>query len=322
MRTGSSARSRTHAASRPRSDASTSCVRSSSWRGPALAEFAFDDFAQPEIRRLDELRLAALEERIDADLELGRHGDVIGELEALVAEHPLRESFVRQLMLALYRAGRQAEALDAYQDARARFVDELGIEPGPSCASFRRRSSATRPGSRATPAAAATRRGRRDRRRARSPGASCRCSGSTARAISPTQLAERVRRARRPAHRPRPRLPVRRDDERLRPALRRAAQRASRPRSSPARCTASSPGSRRSCASAARRTSSSSPRTTTSRSSAPSRRRARSSTSSPTLPPGRSAAGSGTARPTSRRGRSTSRTRMRPSSRSSAGRSS
>jgi DNA-binding SARP family transcriptional activator len=102
-----------------------------SWRGPALSEFAFQNFAQPEIRRLDELRLAAIAERIDADLELGRHGDVIGELEGLVAEHPLRESFLRQLMLALYRAGRQAEALDVYQAARTRFVDELGIEPGP-----------------------------------------------------------------------------------------------------------------------------------------------------------------------------------------------
>ena len=93
-------------------------------------EFAFQNFAQPEIRRLDELRLAAVAERIDADLELGRQ-DVIGELEGLVAEHPLRESFLRQLMVALYRAGRQAEALDVYQAARTRFVDELGIEPGP-----------------------------------------------------------------------------------------------------------------------------------------------------------------------------------------------
>jgi DNA-binding SARP family transcriptional activator len=101
------------------------------WRGPALAEFAFDDFAQAEIRRLEELRLVALGERIDAELDLGRHGDVIGELEALVADQPLRETFRRQLMLALYRAGRQAEALDVYQDARSRFVDELGIEPGP-----------------------------------------------------------------------------------------------------------------------------------------------------------------------------------------------
>jgi DNA-binding SARP family transcriptional activator len=101
------------------------------WRGPALAEFAFDAFAQPEIRRLEELRLTALEERIDVDLELGRHGDVIGELEALVEEHPLRETFCRQLILALYRSGRQAEALEAYGSARTRFVEELGIEPGP-----------------------------------------------------------------------------------------------------------------------------------------------------------------------------------------------
>jgi len=101
------------------------------WRGPPLAEFAFDDFAQAEIRRLDELRLVALELRIDADLDLGRHGDVVGELEALGAQHPLRETFFRQLMLALYRSGRQAEALDVYQAARRRFVEELGIEPGP-----------------------------------------------------------------------------------------------------------------------------------------------------------------------------------------------
>ena len=101
------------------------------WRGPALAEFAFDDFAQAEIRRLEELRLVVIGERIDVELELGLHGDVIGELEALAAEHPLRETFRRQLMLALYRAGRQAEALEVYQDARARFIDELGIEPGP-----------------------------------------------------------------------------------------------------------------------------------------------------------------------------------------------
>ena len=101
------------------------------WRGPALAEFAFDDFAQAEIRRLEELRLIALEGRIEADLELGRHGDAVGALEGLVSGHPLRETFRRQLMLALYRAGRQAEALEVYQDARARFIDELGIEPGP-----------------------------------------------------------------------------------------------------------------------------------------------------------------------------------------------
>jgi DNA-binding SARP family transcriptional activator len=101
------------------------------WRGPPLAEFSFEQFAQSEIRRLEELRLEAVEERIEAELELGRHANVVGELEALVADHPLRESFCRQLMLALYRSGRQAEALDVYQVARSRFVDELGIEPGP-----------------------------------------------------------------------------------------------------------------------------------------------------------------------------------------------
>jgi DNA-binding SARP family transcriptional activator len=101
------------------------------WRGSALAEFTFEQFAQAEIRRLEELRLVALEERIEADLELGRHGDVIGELESLVRDHTLRETFRRLLMLALYRSGRQAEALEVYQDARGRFVEELGIEPGP-----------------------------------------------------------------------------------------------------------------------------------------------------------------------------------------------
>jgi DNA-binding SARP family transcriptional activator len=102
------------------------------WRGPPLAEFTFEQFAQSEIRRLEELRLVALEERIEVDLELGRHADVVGELEGLVQEHPLRETLRRQLMLALYRSGRQAEALDAYQVARTRLVDELGIEPSPA----------------------------------------------------------------------------------------------------------------------------------------------------------------------------------------------
>jgi len=101
------------------------------WRGPALAEFTFEQFAQAEIRRLEELKLAALEERIEADLELGHQADVVSELESLVREHPLRETFRRLLMLALYRSARQAEALEVYQDARARFVEELGIEPGP-----------------------------------------------------------------------------------------------------------------------------------------------------------------------------------------------
>jgi DNA-binding SARP family transcriptional activator len=102
------------------------------WRGPALAEFAYESFAQSAIARLDEIKLAATELRIDADLALGRHDELIGELEALVAEHPLRERLRGCLMTALYRSGRQAEALDAYQNARRALVDELGIEPSPS----------------------------------------------------------------------------------------------------------------------------------------------------------------------------------------------
>jgi YVTN family beta-propeller protein len=99
------------------------------WRGPALAEFAFEPFAQTEIGRLEDLRLVAVEERIEADLVLGRHADLIGELEALITENPYRERLRAQLMLALYRSGRQAEALEAYQAARRALVDELGIEP-------------------------------------------------------------------------------------------------------------------------------------------------------------------------------------------------
>ncbi len=102
------------------------------WRGPPLADLAWEPFAQSEIVRLDELRLAALEDRIDADLALGRHGQLVGELEGLVAEHPLRERLRAQLMLALYRSGRQADALAVYQRARRTLVDELGIEPGES----------------------------------------------------------------------------------------------------------------------------------------------------------------------------------------------
>jgi DNA-binding SARP family transcriptional activator len=98
------------------------------WRGPALAEFAFEPFAQVEIGRLEDLRLAAVEERVEADLALGRHAELIGELEVLIAENPHRERIRGQLMLALYRSGRQAEALEAYHDARAA-LDELGIEP-------------------------------------------------------------------------------------------------------------------------------------------------------------------------------------------------
>jgi DNA-binding SARP family transcriptional activator/DNA-binding beta-propeller fold protein YncE len=102
------------------------------WRGPPLADFAYEPFAQTEIARLEQLRLTALEQRIEADLELGRHAEVVGELEALVAEHPLREGLRAQLMLALYRCDRQAEALAAYRLGRRMLVEELGIEPSSS----------------------------------------------------------------------------------------------------------------------------------------------------------------------------------------------
>jgi DNA-binding SARP family transcriptional activator len=99
------------------------------WRGPALTEFSSEPFAASEGPRLEELRLLTLEERIEADLELGRHADLVGELESLVAHYPLRERFRGQLMLALYRSGRQAEALAAFSDARRTLTDELGIDP-------------------------------------------------------------------------------------------------------------------------------------------------------------------------------------------------
>jgi predicted ATPase/DNA-binding SARP family transcriptional activator len=102
------------------------------WRGAPLADLAWEPFAHAEVARLEELRLAALEDRIDADLALARHGQLIPELERLVVEEPLRERLRAQLMLALYRTGRQADALAVYQRARKVLVDELGIEPGES----------------------------------------------------------------------------------------------------------------------------------------------------------------------------------------------
>ena len=100
------------------------------WRGPPLADFSYKAFAQPEIARLEEARLAALSDRVDADLALGEHTRLVSELEALVREHPLRERLVCQLMLALYRSGRQADALESYRNARRRLVDQIGVEPG------------------------------------------------------------------------------------------------------------------------------------------------------------------------------------------------
>jgi DNA-binding SARP family transcriptional activator len=102
------------------------------WKGRPLADFTFEPFAQTEIPRLEELRLEALEERVDAELALGRGSELVAELEALVAEHPYRERLRGQLMLALYRAGRQADALAAYQETRKLLVEKLGVEPSPA----------------------------------------------------------------------------------------------------------------------------------------------------------------------------------------------
>jgi DNA-binding SARP family transcriptional activator len=101
------------------------------WRGTPLADLAFEPFAHVEVARLEELRTAAREELVQAELELGRHSTLVAELETLVAENPLRERLRGLLMLALYRSGRQAEALDAYRQARETLVGELGIEPSP-----------------------------------------------------------------------------------------------------------------------------------------------------------------------------------------------
>jgi DNA-binding SARP family transcriptional activator len=102
------------------------------WRGPPLADVAHESFAQTEVVRLEEIRLRALELRVEADLALGRHRELVGELETLVRENPLRERPRAALMRALYGAGRQAEALDVYRQTREMLVDELGIEPSPA----------------------------------------------------------------------------------------------------------------------------------------------------------------------------------------------
>jgi DNA-binding SARP family transcriptional activator len=102
------------------------------WRGAPLADLAYEQFAQAEIARLEEMRLGAIEQRLEADLALGRHDELVAELETLIAGHPLRERFRYQLMLALYRSARQAEALDAYRRARQELADELGLEPSES----------------------------------------------------------------------------------------------------------------------------------------------------------------------------------------------
>jgi DNA-binding SARP family transcriptional activator/class 3 adenylate cyclase len=102
------------------------------WRGAPLADFTYEPFAESAILRLEELRVSALELRLDADLALGRHDELVGELQSLIAQHPLRERLRGQLMLALYRSGRQAEALETFRDTRAALRDELGIDPSPA----------------------------------------------------------------------------------------------------------------------------------------------------------------------------------------------
>ena len=99
------------------------------WRGRALEDLAYESGVRDELGRLEEMRLTALEQRVEADLALGAAAELVGEVEQLVEEHPLREKLRVQLMLALYRAGRQADALEAYQDARRVLTAELGLEP-------------------------------------------------------------------------------------------------------------------------------------------------------------------------------------------------
>jgi DNA-binding SARP family transcriptional activator len=101
------------------------------WRGPALADFAHEGFAREEVARLEEARMGAVEMRMDAQLALGRHAELVSELAALVAGHALRERLRGQLMLALYRSGRQGEALRAFQEGRRALAQELGVDPGP-----------------------------------------------------------------------------------------------------------------------------------------------------------------------------------------------
>jgi WD40 repeat protein/DNA-binding SARP family transcriptional activator len=109
------------------------------WRGDAYTEFADEDWARPEAQRLGELRLVASENLVDAELACGRAAELVPQLETLVAEHPLREAFQAQLMLALYRTGRQADALRAFQRYRTLLVEEMGLDPSPELAELERR---------------------------------------------------------------------------------------------------------------------------------------------------------------------------------------
>jgi predicted ATPase/DNA-binding SARP family transcriptional activator len=115
------------------------------WRGAPLGEVAYEAFAQGEVRRLEELRHVAVEARIAADLQLGRHAALAPELERLVAAEPAREGLAGHLMIALYRSGRQAEALEVYRRTRAHLADELGLEPGPELSALQARVLAQAP---------------------------------------------------------------------------------------------------------------------------------------------------------------------------------
>jgi predicted ATPase/DNA-binding SARP family transcriptional activator len=122
------------AAGRPEAAAARLREALALWRGPALSDVADFGFAQADVVRLEEARLAAIEDRVEADLACGRHASLASELEGLAAAHPLRERLCGQRVLALYRCGRQADALQAYQELRDRLADELGIDPNPALA--------------------------------------------------------------------------------------------------------------------------------------------------------------------------------------------
>ena len=133
-------------AGRPERAASALERALSLWRGAPLADLAYEPFAQPEIARLEDLRVTALELLIEAKLALGRHAEVIGQLETLIAEHPYREGLRAQLMLAFYRCDRQADALQAYQNGRRALIEGLGIEPGERLRELERAILAQDPG--------------------------------------------------------------------------------------------------------------------------------------------------------------------------------
>ncbi len=159
------------------------------WRGPALADLRYESFARVDVERLEEQRLGVLEDRIQADLQLGQHAALVAELERLVAEHPLREGLREELMLALYRSGRRAEALAAYRSARRYLVEECGLEPGKSLQLLHRamldqdQNLDLQPAERAVvPAAAAG-----DQRRAREPANSAHPGGAGGAAPPPNQ---------------------------------------------------------------------------------------------------------------------------------------